>query len=223
MKKLVAVIPVRKGSRRLPNKNILDFGASNLLVHKIRQLKKLDEVDEIVVSTDSDEMIEMAKQENVSFQRRPDEYCDERTKSFREVVEYISSSLDTENILWANCVCPLVKIETFKKAIQTFYNLTPDHDSVASSVLIKEYIFDENNKPLNFSPEKHVPTQKLPDWHIITNGFFIAKACDMQKWKFVYGKSPKLVELSKFEAVDIDDNEDLILARQLYKIMDDEL
>lgn len=41
--------------------------------------------------------------------------------------------------------------------------------------------------------------------------------------EFVYGKSPKLVVLSKFEAVDIEDNEDLILARQLYKIMDDEL
>ena len=45
--KFLAIIPVRAGSRRLPNKNILPFGDSNLLVHKIRQLKKVVLIDEI--------------------------------------------------------------------------------------------------------------------------------------------------------------------------------
>ena len=40
-KVLTAVISVRAGSRRLPNKNILPFGGSNLLIHKIRQLKSV--------------------------------------------------------------------------------------------------------------------------------------------------------------------------------------
>jgi len=223
MKKLIAVIPARKGSKRLPNKNILDFGESNLLIHKIRQLKKLNQIDEIIVSTDSDEMIEMAKQENVSFQRRPDEFCDEKTKSFPEVVEYISSTLPEKNILWANCVCPLIKIESFKKAIETFQNLPPENDSVVSSILMKEYILDKENKPVNFSFEQHVPTQKLPNWHIVINGFFIASSKNMKKWKFVYGKKPKLIEVSKLEAIDIDDKEDLIHARQIYKNIGKEL
>ncbi len=220
MNKLTAVIPVRKGSKRLPNKNILDFGESNLLVHKIRQLKQLNRIDEIVVSTDSEEMIEMAIKENVSWQRRPNEYCDEKSKTFNEVVEYISSTIQTQNILWANCVCPLVKIETFNTAIEEFFNLETKYDSVVSGVLLKEYILNQNNIPQNFSFENHVPSQKLPNWHIVVNGFFIAKAKDMQKWKFVYGKSPKLIELSKFEAIDIDDKEDFILAKQLYNIME---
>ena len=60
---LTAIIPVRGGSRRLPNKNILPFGDSNLLVHKIRQLKQVDGINTIVVSSDSDVMLEMANQE----------------------------------------------------------------------------------------------------------------------------------------------------------------
>ena len=59
-KTLTAIIPVRAGSRRLHNKNILPFGDSNLLVHKIRQLKAVKSIDEIVVSSDSDVMLEMA-------------------------------------------------------------------------------------------------------------------------------------------------------------------
>ena len=45
-KVIKAVIPVRKGSRRLPNKNILPFGDSNLLIHKIRDLKKINKIDD---------------------------------------------------------------------------------------------------------------------------------------------------------------------------------
>jgi len=60
---ITGVIPVRAGSRRLPNKNILPFGDSNLLVHKIRQLRHVKGLDRIVVSSDSDMMLEMAEKE----------------------------------------------------------------------------------------------------------------------------------------------------------------
>ena len=45
-----AVIPVREGSRRLKNKNIAPFAGTNLLINKIEQLKKVSEIDNIVVS-----------------------------------------------------------------------------------------------------------------------------------------------------------------------------
>ena len=122
MKKITAVIPVRAGSRRLPDKNILPFGDSNLLVHKIRQLKEVDEISEIIVSTDSEEMISFAKQEGVLYQRRPVEYCDEKSKTFNEVVEYISGTIETDILIWATCVCPLVKNQSYKRAIKEFLN-----------------------------------------------------------------------------------------------------
>lgn len=215
-KLITAVIPVRAGSRRLPNKNILPFGETNLLIHKIRNLKKIKKIDKIVVSTDSEAMIEMAISEDVEYQRRPYEYCDEKTKTFNEVVEYIALTIKTDILIWAPCVCPLVKNETFEYAINEFLNLDTKYDSVVSAMLLKEYIFDEN-KPINFSIEKHVPSQKLPNWHLIKNGFFIANAKDMARWKFVYGRHPKLIEISKFEAVDIDDISDFKLADFIYK------
>ena len=61
MNKLIAVIPIRKGSQRVKHKNFKPFGDKNLLIHKIEILKKLDFIDEIIINTDSDKAISIAK------------------------------------------------------------------------------------------------------------------------------------------------------------------
>lgn len=57
MRTITAVIPVRAGSRRLKNKNVAPFAGTNLLINKIEQLKKVDKINRIVVSSDSDMML----------------------------------------------------------------------------------------------------------------------------------------------------------------------
>lgn len=125
--KITAVIPVRAGSKRLPNKNILPFGDSNLLIHKIRQLKQVKGLDTIVVSSDSPEMLNMAYSESaegdgmpkIVLHERPAEYCDDTTKPFKNIAENIEGDI----ILWAVCVCPLLSVQTYDKAIQTYLDL----------------------------------------------------------------------------------------------------
>lgn len=218
--KVTAIIPVRAGSKRLKNKNILPFGNSNLLVHKIRQLKQVENIDKIVVSSDSDEMLNMAIDEGVEIHKRAIEYCDEETKTFNEVVEHIAKSLNSENLMWAPCVCPLVKTNTYKNAIDTYFKVVvaeQKYDSVVSAKIIKEYIFD-GEKPVNYQLGKtHVPTQNLPDWKIIVNGFFITTRENMINWKFVYGLKPYLYNISKQESIDIDDEYDYEVARLFYR------
>ena len=73
-KSITAVIPVKANSTRLPGKNILPFADSNLLIHKIRQLKQVESISDIVVSSDSNEMLQMADEEGVIAMRRPQQY-----------------------------------------------------------------------------------------------------------------------------------------------------
>ena len=77
---LTAVIPVREGSRRLKNKNIAPFAGTNLLINKIEQLKRVPEITDIVVSSDSNLMLDMAQSQGVKTHRRALEFCDEKTK-----------------------------------------------------------------------------------------------------------------------------------------------
>lgn len=213
--KIVAIIPARAGSKRLPNKHILPFGDSNLLLHKIRQLKAVPLIDEIVLSTDCAVMTQMASQEGVRIHKRPKEYCDETSKTFNEVVAYIADSIDADILVWSPCVCPIVSTQSYTRAIEIFLSQR-SYDCVISALPLKEYVFDDTNTPINFSIDRHVPTQRLPNWHIIANGFFIAKRTDMVRWRFVYGKNPYLFELSKFEGIDIDDGDDFALAQYIH-------
>lgn len=67
MKTITAIIPVRAGSTRLKNKNVAPFAGTNLLINKINQLKLVSEITKIVVSSDSDLMLEMAKMQVLIF------------------------------------------------------------------------------------------------------------------------------------------------------------
>lgn len=215
MMEITAVIPVRRGSRRVTDKNIRPFAGGSLLQNKINQLKETQGIHTIVVSSDSEEMLNVARQNHVTAVKRPPEYCDEVSRTFNEVVRYIASQeVRTEIMMWVPCVCPLVsskKMEEGIKLFQKIRNKEIQADSVATAAQIKEYLFDEKG-PVNFSIDHHVPSQKLPDWHYITNGFFIACRKDMEKWGFVYGPQPYLCEVNKFEAIDIDDEFDFSFA-----------
>jgi len=216
---ITAVIPVRAGSTRVKNKNIRPFAGSSLLEIKIEQLKKISEIDEIIVSSDSLEMLEIANKCGVVGKRRPAEFCDEKSKTFNEVVEYIAQNqVSTEIMMWTPCVCPLITSERIRQGILKYREVakSKDFDSVVSAVLLKEYIFGERG-PMNFSVEHHVPSQKLPNWHCIVNGFFIARRQDMINWRFVYGSEVYILEVDKYEGIDIDDEYDFKIAEFVYK------
>lgn len=218
MEKYVAVIAVRAGSRRLKNKNILPFGESNLLIHKIRQLKKVDQLDGIIVSSDSDIMLDMAKSEGVEIQKRPLEYADEKSRSFGETVEWIVKQLSADHIVWCPCVAPMCDEYTYQQALRFYkeFVLFSDHyDSLVTAKVVKEYLWDKNG-PLNYSLKKHVPSQQLPYWVAIVNGCFIASKESILKNRFCYGNFPYIYEIDKISAIDIDDEFDLEFARAMY-------
>ena len=62
---ITAVVAVRKGSQRVPNKNIRPFGDSNLLQMKLDTLKEVDGIDDIIVNSDCDEMLDIGRMNDV--------------------------------------------------------------------------------------------------------------------------------------------------------------
>ena len=216
-----AIIPVREGSQRLKNKNILPFGESNLLIHKIRQLKQVSSIDSIVVSSDSDVMLEMADKEGVKTHKRALEYSDEKTRSFNEVVENVVLGAEGDHILWTPCVCPLFDSTYLENGIKTYKNeVIPGnyHDSLISVSSVKEYLWDEE-KPLNYTVEHHVPSQQLPNWYSVINGLYMAPRQLMLERKYFFGYTPFLFEVNKIAAIDIDDEYDMEMARAIYNHM----
>lgn len=211
---ITAVIPVRAGSRRLKNKNIAPFAGTNLLLNKIEQLKKVSEVKRIVVTSDSDLMLEMAASAGALTHKRAPEFCDETTKSFGEVVRHVAENVEGEHILWATCTSPLVFPDVYKAAIEKYWTALEDgYDSLVSFEKIKRYLWDDNG-PINYELGlKHVPSQQLPDLYIVTDGILLAPRKKMIEWSYFHGRNPYKFIVDKRTAVDIDDGLDLATAR----------
>ena len=214
MNKITAIIPVRAGSTRLKNKNIAPFAGTNLLVNKINQLKQVKEIDRIVVSSDSDLMLSMAKAVGADTHKRALEFCDEKTKTFGEVVRHIAESVDGDDILWATCTSPLVFPKDYREAIVAYYEaLLNGYDSLMSVESFKRYIWNEEG-PLNYELGlKHVPSQQLPTMYFVTDGILMAPRKKMIEWSYFHGRNPFKFLVDKRTGCDIDDGLDLACAR----------
>ena len=73
--KLTSVVAVRKGSQRIPNKNIKPFGDSNLLEMKLNILKEVPDIDEIIVNSDCDDMLAIGEKYGCSTHKREAHYA----------------------------------------------------------------------------------------------------------------------------------------------------
>lgn len=207
-----AVIPVRAGSRRIKDKNIAPFGSSNLLLHKIRQLKQVPSLDAIVVSSDSEAMLKMADEERVLTHRRGAAFSDEESKTFGEVVRHICENVPGDHVVWAQCTSPLVTADIYEDAIQTYLRNLGLFDSLASVEAFRRHLWD-NKGPVNYERgRRHPPSQKLPQMYFVT-GVFIAPRVKMIEWNHNIGANPYKYILSKVHCLDIDDELDLELAR----------
>lgn len=211
---ITAIIPVRAGSRRLKNKNIRPFGGTNLLIWKIRQLKKVKEISRIIVSSDSDTMLEMARKHGVIGHKREEIFCDDISVPFGEVAKNICENIDGEHVIWSPCVCPLVEPKHYSGAINTYFEkLKKGYDSLLSVEPFKKFLWDEKG-PVNYKLGKgHVISQNLPTYYFMSNGIFIAPRKKMIEWFYFHGPKPYKYELPKRACVDIDDELDLCTAR----------
>ena len=108
--KVTAVVAVRKGSQRVPDKNIRPFGDSNLLQMKIDILKQVEGLDEIVVNSDCDYMLEIGKSNNCITHKRNQEYANSQTSNYS--LDDVPNSQDLPNVMRLNYGISIVNRNT---------------------------------------------------------------------------------------------------------------
>ena len=110
--KISALIAVRGGSKRIPKKNIRNFAGSSLLKIKIEQALAADGIDEVVVSSDSDEMLDLADSYNVKAIKRASEFCSDSVE-MKEVYKHLAENIDCDHVVYLHVTSPLLNISTF--------------------------------------------------------------------------------------------------------------
>jgi N-acylneuraminate cytidylyltransferase len=212
---ITAVIPVRKGSQRVKNKNLRLFNKKNLLIYKLEKLKKIKQIKKIIVNTDSDEAIDIAKYLNVDFFKR-DKYFASSKCSNSEFWSYIAKTTNSKYIMFTNCTSPLVKIQTYKKIIEKFYKIRNKNDSLNTVTEEKSFLY-LHCKPINFNPNKTPNSQNLPDIVKLNFAVNILSTNLMFSKKSVIGHNPYFFKIDQVEGFDIDTSFDFEFAQYMHK------
>ena len=211
--KITAVIPVRKGSTRCKNKNIRKFGDTNLLKLKIETLKKVKGIDRILVSSNCDKMLEIAKELGVEVHKRDEKYCNDNT-SVSDFLFSLAEQIKTEYMLYTTCLNPLYKIDTYEKLINHSLKI---NKNLVSSMNINEFLYSTDNTPVNFQGDgsSWPRSQDLPIYLIPTFGFCFIKTLEARKYKTII-KNSVFYPINKIEGIDIDYPCDFIISELLY-------
>lgn len=211
MKKIKVVIPVRQGSQRIKNKNFKPFGDKSLLEYKINMVKKLP-VDDIIVNTDSEYAIKIAKREGVNYHKRAPYYASsECTNSEHHI--HIAEVTNSDYTMITSVTSPLIKLETYIEAIDIFNNI--QNDSLVSVNCVQDYLW-YNEKPLNYSLDNDLHSQQLPKYYKPTFGIVLFKNSEVKKYKNWLCGDPYLYEVSDIESIDIDNEIDFDFAEFLF-------
>lgn len=216
--KITAVIPVRKGSQRVKDKNLRPFAGTTLLDLKIRMLLQVPEIDSIIVNTNSETAIEFVEKEftgtKVSYHRRQDYYASSQC-SGSEFFKHLGEVTDTDVFIYTPCTSPFVKSETVSKCIKQFLEHS-EYDCLATVSSVKEFLWLDG-KAVNYDPLHAPNSQNLPDIVALNFGTTVAMRETVIENCNIIGKNPQFVVTDDIESIDIDTPLDFYVAEQIYK------
>ena len=121
-------------------------------------------------------------------------------------------------MMWACVTSPLVEAALYQKAIDTYFEkLKEGYDSLVTVAPFKHYLMDDNG-PFNFSRgREHPNSQNLQKLYLFTNGIQLTPREKYVEWGDRIGPKAYLMEVSKKEAIDIDDIYDYKFAISMYE------
>lgn len=232
---IFAIILARGGSKTIPNKNIKNLHTTNCLELTIRSLQTILSSQNILVSSDSSLIGEVAISLGTEFLKRPENLSSDTASSepaWLHSIEYLySKNIKPEIILAPQVTSPLRYKETFRKAIKKFK--LKNYDSLFSAKTYSNHTFqwqiDRDKKnifPINYNPYEERKRRQDHDSNseikIGENGsFFIFKTEGFIKnSNRLFGKTGYYIQ-DKLESIEIDDPLDWVLAESVLKNNED--
>ena len=215
-------IIIKEKSQRIKKKNFVKLGNKHLWKHLILELRG----QKVFVDTDSKKVILNCKKNfpwvNVYPRKKKFISLEEKQKESPTLL-MINNFLDNfvidnnEIVICTHVTSPFLKLKTIKKAIKKLKK----HDSVTSVTKHQEFSWmlkgKKNKKffPINFNPKVVTKTQNLDPIYMSNGSFFIFRKRTFKKYNNRIGTNPYYYELKFPESVEIDNKEDLYLARKI--------
>jgi CMP-N-acetylneuraminic acid synthetase len=211
--KLVALVPMRHHSQRVPGKNYRVLAGKPLFRHIIETLLAVPEISEIVVDTDSEPVMDGLRRHfpQVQIVNRP-EHLRADDVPMNEILIHDTGLFPADFYLQTHSTNPLLKAETISKAIGTFNSGYPQTDSLFSVTRWQTRFYDKQGNAVNHNPRELIQTQDLPPMYEENSCIYIFNRENLIAKRHRISDKPLMFEIPRLEAVDIDEESDFQIA-----------
>lgn len=217
--KTIVIIPARGGSKRLPNKNILNLGGIPLIAHSINYAKNNSEIiDDIYVSTDNSEIKKIALEFGAKVILRPEELSGDFEPTVSALKHILENCQDeVENVVLLQPTNPLRPESLLKDAFQKFLDIKKDSLFTVSRNHQKfGTIKEEKFYPYNYTFGQR--SQDLEPLYFENGLLYITKSKLILDDKIIDQEAYPMIVNHIFANIDIDTQDDFDYAEYLFKI-----
>jgi CMP-N-acetylneuraminic acid synthetase len=211
--KIVALVPIRHHSARVPGKNYRLLAGRPLYYHIIGSLLACPEISQVVVDTDSPVVMEGLAQSfpQVQVLERPEELRADIVP-MNEILLHDTALFPADLYLQTHTTNPLLKPATISRAIQTLLEQYPAYDSLFSVTRWQTRLWDSLGRPINHNPAILLRTQDLPPVYEENSCIYLFNRDTLAARRNRLGERPFLFEIDPTEALDIDEELDFTIA-----------
>lgn len=210
--KIIAMIPARLGSVRVPRKNLRYLGDKPLVAWVTETALESCLFDKVVINSESSELDVLAKQLGAHFYQRDPSLAVDAATSEHFVTDFLRHN-ECDVLFQITPTSPFLTVEDLYRAVQ----LITDADTVLSVKRLQAECFI-NGKAANFDPlQPMLPSQKLPPVDVMCNGIFVWRRETFTGRAATYGGSGRiaLLHLEGDSALDIDTEDDFAIAEAI--------
>ena len=226
----IAIIPARSGSKRIPQKNILEFNGTPNIVRAINLAFESKLFERVIVSTDGDEIAKIALSAGAEVPfLRTQELSNDKTPTLQviqDVIHRIPELMKYRNACCIYPVTPLLRIEHLKSAHSQLILSNADY-VVASTAdrtsAYRHFKIDDDGKIRFLFPEFQITrTQDLPKTFSDAGQFYFGRISAWINGIPILSDRSEIIEFSSTELVDIDNWDDWKLAEYLMSLQNRE-
>jgi len=213
MTSIVALVPMRHHSQRVPGKNYRPLAGKPLYAHILEALLACPEITQVVVDTDSPPVMDGIRRDfpQVLLVERP-EHLRADTMPMNEILAYDTSQVEADFYLQTHSTNPLLRPETISRAILALTSVFPAYDSLFSVTRLQTRLWDSLTRPINHNPAILLQTQDLPPVYEENSCLYLFTRENLLRRRNRLSERPLMFEIRAAEAWDIDDELDFLMA-----------
>lgn len=216
----IAFIPVRGGSKSIKLKNIKLLNGRPLVYWTLDAAEKCNEIDKIIVSTDSEEIRQCVEEYNsnkIQIINRSKENATDTATTESAMLEYAEFHM-FDNIILIQATSPMLLASDLTNGINEFNK--ENVDSVLSVVRQKRFIWEKVGDvyaPNNYDFMKRPRRQEFEGFLVENGAFYITSRKNLLKSKSRISGNISCVEMAEESYFEIDEIKDWIIVEQLIK------